>query len=147
MTANMLAQQKKDEDTDRQRRLAQEDEMARLESQVLQDQQQEEERKRMTTAPGAGAITFTGAREEPVEAEANPEEIELGDEEEEEGEEEGVKEGAEAAAEPKGKAVKIEQMELPSTLFGGLKEQADKEREQQPQQMGALARFQRGGKD
>lgn len=147
MTANMLAQQKKDDDADRLHRLAQEDEMAKLESQAIEEK--EEERRRMTAAPGANAITFTAAREEPVQPEANPEEIELEEEEEAEEsmqtEEASTEEAAKAKA--KGKSVKIEQMELPSTLFGGLKEQAEQQQKQQQQQQptGALARFKRGG--
>lgn len=148
MSASMLAQQKKDEDVDRLRRLAQDDEMARLESQVLEEQRKEQQERKMTAAPGVGSIAFTAARDEPVAVEANPDEIELGDEEEEEEEGEGGEGGEEGAeAKPRGKSVKIEQVAIPAALFGGLKEQAAKEAQKEATEpMGALARLRQSGK-
>jgi pre-mRNA-splicing factor SYF1 len=153
MSASMLAQQKKDEDADRLRRLAQDDEMARLESQVLEEQRKEQQERKMTAAPGVGSISFTAAREEPVQVEANPDEIELGDDEEEEDEEEkgeGAEEGgaeSAAAAKARGKSVKIEEVAVPEALFGGLKAQAAKEAAQQEAEpKGALARLRQAGR-
>ncbi len=148
MSASMLAQQKKDEDVDRLRRLAQDDEMARLESQVLEEQKKEQQERKMTAAPGVGSIAFTAARDEPVAVEANPDEIELGDEEEEEEEGEGGEAGEEGAeAKARGKSVKIEQVAIPAALFGGLKEQAAKEAQKEATEpMGALARLRQSGK-
>jgi len=144
MSAGMLAQQKKEDEADRLRRLEQGDEMSKLENKIMEEQ----ERRPMATAPGVGSIAFTApAREEAVTAEANPEEIELDDQEEEEGAEAGTASGV------KEKGVKIEQKKLPAALFGGLKEQAEEEQkasegagEEPPSPMGALARLRKGGR-